>query len=618
MDQEPLSSSRWLNSMFIACFAMLSVFALVLVQIGVPITSIAVVMLALVVGCYIFAGLYGRTLLFDRFHFAERTANPYALGQTIAAGTISSAVYLFLAGDIFHHGTSALSFFWGWLLGIALLGLLFSAKLARLRTATISEAVTHRGSSSALLTFLISLVVITCCGCMFLAQLSFIGFVGEGFFGIDSQVAIYMMLLCIFWCLVLGGIQSVSIARVSAYPLILICFLIPLVWITASQSAYLFPFFSYGVSALDQVREIDMQLVDAGLQTKDEIFDFTQHAKGMNTFSYFAILLTLAFGTASMPHLLQQISTTGKPAIARNGTVWAFGLLLVFVAMVPSVAAFVKLNLYNILLGLPLADFEDEASWLFALSGDGAIPFIKICGQLVSSFDEVLASCGQDRTYFLTQKDFSIDPQFLVLSLPSLHGLPAVISAIAAVGALLALMTTADGLLFSMATAMSVDGYRRLLRPMASKGIQLFTTRLMLLVLVVGLGAISAQIDYDPVFLFQLAIALGSTVLFPALLAVLWFKDIRQIQLLVSLAVGLACLVVPLALDFTGNKYLYQMGLDLLTSPDSAHVVFCYGLVSTTMTFATMVLTDGAYKSYRWWSGSRIGNNAKSEEAEQV
>ena len=618
MGQNPLSSSRWLNSMFIACFGMVALFAMVLIQIGVPISSIALVMLALVVGCYVFAGLYGRTLLFDNFHFAGRASSSFALGQTIAAGTISSAVYLFMAGDFYQYGTNTLSQFWGWLLGIALLGLLFATRLARLKTGTIIEAATRNGKSSGLLTFPITVIVFLCCGSLFLAQMGLMGLIGEGFFGISAQVTIYMMLFCLFWSLVLGGIQSVSIARISSYPLILICFVAPLVWITTTQSGYLLPFFSYGVSALEQVREIDMQLVDAGLQTKDEIFDFTQHSTGMSSFAYLATLLTLAFGTAAMPHLLQQISVAGKPNVARNGSVWAFGLLLLFIAMVPSVAAFVKLNLYNILLGMPIADFEDDASWLFDLSGDGSFPFIKICGQLVSDIDEVVAACGQGRDYFLTQNDFSIDPRYLVLSLPSLHGLPVVLAAIAALGAMLALMTTADGLLFAMAAAISVDGYRRLLRPKASKGMQLFATRLMLLVLVIGFGALSATFNTDPVFLFQLAFALGSACLFPVLLAILWFDQMKQPHLLASLIVGTIVLLVPIVLDHIGNPVLYEFGLDIMVSENSPHKILCFGFIATLATFATMGLALYCEKLWFRFIAAETQSKPSNTEATQI
>ena len=78
--------------------------------------------------------------------------------------------------------------------------------------------------------------------------------------------------------------------------------------------------------------------------------------------------------------------------------------------------------------------------------------------------------------------EITIDGDMIALATPEIAGLPYFISALIAAGALAAALSTADGLLLTISSALSHDTYFRMVNPSASGQRQVTISKLLLLV----------------------------------------------------------------------------------------------------------------------------------------
>lgn len=526
-------------------------FGALLKQIGVPGNFINLLMFALVVGGYIFSGLFGKTMLLPVFHNAGRTGRPFFTGQAIAAGLISSSLYVFLAGDFYSTGTDALTIFSGFILGLALMAVLFAAPVNRSQSPTLAGLITPNEGSK-LGRLLILIIILVTSMLLLYVQLSTIGLISKMFFNISHQVAVIITAMTIGFCIILGGLQSLSISRMIAYPILIIAFLAPLVWIAYQITGNPLPQLSFGIGALQAISEVDQELLNAGLVQQSDVFDLTREGLNYDVFNHFSALLCIAFGTAAMPHLLQHMRVLPKAHSARKTSVWALGFLLILITAIPAVAAFVKLDIYTSLLGLQISQLEQEASWLFELNKNGA-SIISICGSYVTSASQTFTACGVTGEYFLSSKDIAVNPDMLLLSSGVLNELPELMTTLLATGALVAIWSTADGLILVCANTITEDGYRALVRPKSPSGIRLFMSRFFIVILISISAYLALSMELDARFAFAASFALLTAGLFPALVCRIWLKNIEHRDVMVGVFLGATLTAAMLWLSHYGT-----------------------------------------------------------------
>lgn len=611
MQKPPLNSSASLLLMYTASFLLCILFGALLKQIGIPGNYVNLIMFALVVGGYLFCGLFGKTMLLPIFQNAGRTGRPFYIGQSMAAGLISTSLFIFLAGDFYITGTDALTIFSGFILGTALMTILFAAPVNRSQKPTLASLITPSDDSRIGRLFLLIIVLVTST-LLLHVQLSAIGLISETYFNIPKDIAVLITLSTIGFCIILGGIQSLSIVRMIAYPVLLIAFLAPLIWIAYQISGNPFPQFSFGVGALQAISEVDQELLNAGLVEQDDIFDITREGLRYDSFNHFAGLLCIAFGTAVMPHLLQHLRVLPKASSARKTSVWALGFMLILITAIPAIAAFVKLDIYTSLLGLQLSQLEQEANWVFELNQNGT-SIISICGNYLTSASQALAACGETADYFLSSNDLSVNPDMLLLSSGALNELPDLMTTLLALGALLAIWSTADGLILVCANAITEDGYHALVRPRSPTGIRLFMVRFFIVVYITISAYMALSIDFDARFAFTASFALLTASLFPALVCRIWFKYIQYHQVMISVFLGFTITAALLWLSYFGTDYTalngneMTFGLPLITDEIKP---LGMGFVGMIVSFATAFVTA---KLREFWGTRRETRKMKSD-----
>ena len=119
--------------------------------------------------------------------------------------------------------------------------------------------------------------------------------------------------------------------------------------------------------------------------------------------------------------------------------------------------------------------------------------------------------------------EITIGGDLIVLATPEIAGLPYVISGLVAAGGLAAALSTADGLLLTIANAMSHDLYYKMIDPHASTVRRLAVSKGLLLVVALIAAYVTTLKPGDILFLVGAAFSLAASGFFPALvLGVFW------------------------------------------------------------------------------------------------
>jgi len=593
MHNNPLSNTGSINTMYMVSFLITLIFAALLLQIGSPVFYINTLMLIFVVSSYLFAGFVASTMSLREFQHGDRKGQSSSVAMALASGIIASGIFVTLAGSFFAEGTDAMAVFWGWLLGIAFMTILFSAGVTRSSKTTLPELISENGSSKSLR--LLSATALLGSGTLLaLSQLVFLGQVGEQFLGIPKTAVVQASSLAIGICLIISGIQGATVMRAVVYPVLLLVFMAPVVWVAVNTSGVIIPQLAFGTGALQPVSDINQEVLDAGLATSNEIFNFAKDSAGLDSFNYFATLICIGCAIAAMPHLLQHFKMMETGRQARKTGFFTFGLVFLFLSAVPAVAAFVQVDIYTSILGLQLSELQTDAAWVFDLSGAGSLPLIKLCGVIVADTSQAIAACGGNPEYFISVADISVNPELLTLSQGILHQTPELLTIILATGALLAIMTTLDGIVFSMGLSITNDGYQRFLRPKSPKSVYLFMCRFFIILVLVILTLSAVFFEPDPKLSFEMAMAFTAATLFTSLFIKLWLpatgERVRLCALLLSfLFCSGALWWANFGPDFiigTGDEMKFQI-------PGITHQVSNYGIGLLGMIISFLVIAIG-------------------------
>jgi cation/acetate symporter len=125
--------------------------------------------------------------------------------------------------------------------------------------------------------------------------------------------------------------------------------------------------------------------------------------------------------------------------------------------------------------------------------------------------------------------EIAIDGDMIVLATPEIAGLPYVISALIAAGALAAALSTADGLLLTISSALSHDTYFKMVDPSASSQKRVTISKLLLLVVALLAAYTASFRSGDILSMVSAAFSLAASTLFPALvLGVFWKRANHQ------------------------------------------------------------------------------------------
>jgi cation/acetate symporter len=129
---------------------------------------------------------------------------------------------------------------------------------------------------------------------------------------------------------------------------------------------------------------------------------------------------------------------------------------------------------------------------------------------------------------------------FVVLGMPEIAGLPFVITGLVMAGGLAAALSTADGLLLTIANAFSHDLYYNVIDPKASLTKRLTITKVLLVVTALIAAYVATYRLAIIVELVAWAFSLAAASFFPALVMGIWWRRANKAGACAGMIVGLA------------------------------------------------------------------------------
>jgi cation/acetate symporter len=237
--------------------------------------------------------------------------------------------------------------------------------------------------------------------------------------------------------------------------------------------------------------------------------------------NFIALVLCLMVGTASLPHILMRYYTTPSVRDARKSVFWSLFFIFLLYFTAPALAVLAKYEVYHHLVG---SSFANLPAW-------------------VSNWQAVDATLmkivDMNKDGLIQLAEITIGGDLIVLATPEIAGLPYVVSGLVAAGGLAAALSTADGLLLTIANALSHDVYYKMIDPNASTVRRLTISKMLLLVVALIAAYVTALKPGDILFLVGAAFSLAASAFFPALVLGVFWKRANHLGAIVGMLAGL-------------------------------------------------------------------------------
>ncbi len=457
---------------FLAFVALMAI----LEQFGVSAATIGILFVAFTVVIYAVIGWLSRTMQVDAYYVAGREVPAVYNGMATAADWMSGASFVALAGGIYFGGYGYLGFIVGWTGGYVLVNSLMAPYLRKFGCYTVPDFIgTRYGGNIARFCAVVILVVASFT--YVTAQINASGTIAARALHIPFHYGVWVGLLGILLCSMLGGMRAVTWTQVAQYIVLIIAYIVPVIWMSNKQGFGVIPHFSYG-DAVARIQELE-PLVGLGTAAVDSapfggvrtlMTPHNDPQGGMDSWKFVTLAFCMMAGTASLPHILMRYFTTPSVRAARKSV--AFSLLFIFLLYftAPVLATLTKLQLLD--PNLPTAIIGQSFEAVKSLDWVQNWESVKMLFLTDSNGDGILQL-----------NEFFMRADIVVLATPEIAGLPYVISGLVAAGGLAAAMSTADGLLLAIANALSHDLYYKIIDPKADTRHRLIVARILLIVI---------------------------------------------------------------------------------------------------------------------------------------
>jgi cation/acetate symporter len=235
--------------------------------------------------------------------------------------------------------------------------------------------------------------------------------------------------------------------------------------------------------------------------------------------NFLTLVFCLMVGTAALPHVLTRYYTTPTVREARNSVVWSLFFILLLYLTAPAYAVFAKYEIYSTLINTSISQLP---GWVSAWTKVGLV-----------SIEDI------NHDGILQLAELALNPDVIVLATPEIAGLPYVISGLVAAGALAAALSTADGLLLTIAGSLSHDLYYKVYRPGASTQWRLVVSKSALLVVAVIGATVASQKPGTILFMVAWAFSIAAAAFFPARVLGIFWRRANKAGAVSGMIVGL-------------------------------------------------------------------------------
>ena len=224
-------------------------------------------------------------------------------------------------------------------------------------------------------------------------------------------------------------------------------------------------------------------------------------------------------GTAGLPHVLMRYYTTIDVVSARSSVFWSLLFILLLYLTAPAYAVFAKWEVYHNLVGSAISQLP---SWVASWGKVGLVSIQDINGDGILQLAEL-----------------TLNPDVIVLATPEIAGLPQVVTGLVAAGGLASALSTADGLLLTISSALSHDVYFKQINPEASTPRRLLVSKATLMIVALVAAWVASMRPDSILQMVGLAFSIAGSAFFPALVCGIFWKRANKWGAVSGMVIGL-------------------------------------------------------------------------------
>ncbi len=585
---------------------------------GMPPRWIGYAFLVFTILMYAVIGIVSRTSDVSEFYVAGRRIPAFFNGMATGADWMSAASFIGLAGTLYLSGFQGLAFVLGWTGGFVLVALLLAPYLRRYGEYTIPDFLTARYGGNAIRLVAVGAAILASFVYV-VAQIYGVGLITSRFVSLQFEIGVFVGLAGILVCSFLGGMRAVTWTQVAQYVILIVAYVTPVAILSWTVTGNPVPQLVYGqvlqqvhqledklfdspaeievrslyreraddyaqkimrlpnslslereqlTAGINELKASDAQMRDivalekqrrdlphdpnqARLRWENAMYAAAEraippvhHAEAFPgdaetswslRINFLALVFCLTIGTAALPHVLMRYYTTPSVRQARESVFWSLLFILLLYITAPAYAVFVKYEVFTNLVNIPIVNLP---SWVAAWSKVGLV-----------SIEDI------NRDGILQLAELSLNPDVVVLATPEIAGMPYVVSGLVAAGGLAAALSTADGLLLTITSALSHDLYYRVFRPHSSTQFRLVISKSLLLVVAVFAAMVAAQKPGTILAMVAWAFSIAGSAFFPALVLGIFWRRATRAGALTGMIVGLLVAVY----------YIFRMEMDSIS-----------------------------------------------------
>ena len=565
-------------------------------QMGMTAKTIGIFFVAFTVLIYALIGWLSRTVQVDAYYVAGRQVPTVFNGMATAADWMSGASFVAMAGGIYFGCYTYMAFLVGWTGGYILVSSLLAPYLRKFGCYTVPDFIGTRYGGS-LARFCAVVVLVLASFTYVTAQINATGTIASRALGIPFELGVWVGLISILLCSMLGGMRAVTWTQVAQYIVLIIAYLLPVFWMSNKNGFGFFPHLMLG-DEVGRIAELEAQFgliknsaadiaaagVPGGLGYISNPHSEVP-AGGMAAWKFISLAICMMVGTASLPHILMRYFTTPSVKSARKSVAWSLFFIFLLYSSAPMLATLSKISLIDptlptSIIGKAIADVQ-------------AIEWVQ---NWTAAKQVFIADFNGDG--ILQLNEWFMRGDVVVLATPEVAGLPYVISGLVAAGGMAAAMSTADGLVLAIANALSHDLYFKIIDPKADVTKRLIVAR-VLLVLIGAAGAYIASMRITSIlgavaWAFDFAM---SGLFFPLVLGV-WWKRANRAGAIAGMVLGLGAGTAYLI--YVGPAFMAQtpwLGIDhlrfgIIGAPVSLIAMVVVSLMTDAPDKATQAMVD--------------------------
>jgi cation/acetate symporter len=523
------------------------------------------IFMALSMGIYVVIGIVTRTSEADQYYVAGRGVPAVYNGMATGSDWMSAASFISMAGALSAQGFAGLAYVMGWTGGYLLLAVFLGPYLRQFGKYTIPDFLGARyGGNTPRIIGVVAAILASFT--YLIAQVTGVGLIVSRFIGLDFKYGVFVGLIGVLFCSVLGGMRSVTWTQVAQYIILIISYLVPVVVLSWQLFRVPVPQVTYGqllqrnnarvielardpqnVATRDawalEAKQLAERLKDPGLAAAERekldaarktaeaqskplvapnstVENYLKVPEGKGMWNFLALTFCLMVGTAGLPHILTRYYTTPSVRQARQSVAWSLFFIFLLYFTAPAYASFARNAVYSNLVGSSISDLP---RWITLWSPAGLFSVVDKLGDGVVQLGDFVVK----------------STDFVVLATPEIAGLPFVITGLVMAGGLAAALSTADGLLLTIANAISHDLYFNVINPKASLIRRLTITKVLLIVTAL-IAAYTATFRLAIIVeLVAWAFSLAAASFFPALVMGIWSKRANKAGAVAGMIVGL-------------------------------------------------------------------------------